>query len=116
MPTEVSQRIKGKQAWRDNWHVVGVGIAVSGMIYHLVGALIKPLSAAYGWGRGEISFGLTLIALLILLIWIVCRKIGERFYTPLYNLKDINGVNTSAITNIYKYFREDTIIFDCFRV
>jgi MFS family permease len=56
-----------RQEWRAGWTLVlaaTLGVAVCTSYVQFVGAMIKPLQEAYGWGRGEIAFGLTLITLL----------------------------------------------------
>ncbi|WP_397589003.1 MFS transporter [Sphingorhabdus sp.] len=35
-------------------------IAIGGIHYHVVGAMVKPLGDAYGWSRGDIAFALTI--------------------------------------------------------
>lgn len=41
-----------------------IGIAVAGVHFHVVGAMVKPLGDAYGWSRGDIAFALTITAAL----------------------------------------------------
>jgi predicted MFS family arabinose efflux permease len=35
-------------------------IAIGGIHYHVLGAMVKPLGDAYGWSRGDIAFALTI--------------------------------------------------------
>jgi len=39
-----------------------LGIAIAGIHFHIVGAMVKPLGQAFGWGRGEVAFALTISA------------------------------------------------------
>lgn len=41
-----------------------IGIAVVGIHFHIVGAMVTPLGSAYGWSRGDIAFALTITAVL----------------------------------------------------
>lgn len=55
---------------RTRWQQAGIlfaatiGIAVAGVHFHVVGAMVKPLGDAYGWSRGDIAFALTITAAL----------------------------------------------------
>lgn len=37
-----------------------MAIAIVGVHFHVVGAMVKPLGDAYGWSRGDIAFALTI--------------------------------------------------------
>jgi MFS family permease len=39
-----------------------LGIAIAGIHFHIVGAMVKPVGQAFGWGRGEVAFALTISA------------------------------------------------------
>lgn len=41
-----------------------IGIAIVGIHFHIVGAMVTPLGSAYGWSRGDIAFALTITAAL----------------------------------------------------
>lgn len=40
-----------------------IAIAIAGIHYHVVGAMVRPLGEAYGWSRGEVTFALTISSL-----------------------------------------------------
>lgn len=52
------------------WHSAGIliaatiGIAIVGIHFHVVGAMVTPLGKAYGWSRGDVAFALTITAAL----------------------------------------------------
>lgn len=52
------------------WRNIGIlfaatiGIAIAGIHFHVVGAMVTPLGKAYGWSRGDIAFALTITAVL----------------------------------------------------
>jgi len=78
----MTTRSTGLQEWRDGWGVVlaaAVGVAVGGIIYHFVGTLIKPFEEAYGWGRGEVALGLTLITFLNPLCNLIAGACVDRY-------------------------------------
>src|SRR5690606_10579395 len=73
------------EEWRRGWGVVlcsALGIAIVGIYVHFIGAMIRPLEEAYGWSRGEIAFGLTLITVISpgvnLFIGYMADRIGAR--------------------------------------
>lgn len=50
----------GGAEWRANWPVVAAaasGVAISTINIYSVGLFIAPFEAAFGWSRGDISFG-----------------------------------------------------------
>lgn len=59
--------VPGSQSeWRRGWGVVlaaALGVGIGGIFYHFIGVIMLPLQEAFGWSRGEIAFGLTLITL-----------------------------------------------------
>jgi predicted MFS family arabinose efflux permease len=68
--------------WRSNWGIVlaaTIGIAVSGSHYHVVGAMMKPLEAAYGWSRGEVAMALTIASFLAPFANIAVGALADRF-------------------------------------
>ncbi len=67
--------------WRTSWGVVlaaTIGMAIGNMHVHFMGAMIKPLQEAYGWSRGEISLGLTLITAVNLLAYLSAGTLVDR--------------------------------------
>lgn len=62
----------------DGWRNAGIlltatlGIAIAGIHFHIVSAMVVPLGNAYGWSRGEIAFALTIYAVInpFLTVWI----------------------------------------------
>jgi hypothetical protein len=42
---------------------LGVGVGTTGLPFYSFGLLIAPLSAAYGWSRGQIGLGMTCLSL-----------------------------------------------------
>lgn len=68
--------------WRNNWGIVlaaAIGIAVAGSHYHIVGAMVKPLGAAYGWSRGEVAMALTIASFLSPFTNIAVGALADRF-------------------------------------
>lgn len=77
--------LDARSEWAKGWGIVLVaafGVALGGIHFHFIGVMIKPLQAAYGWSRGEISFGLTLISLVQIVafigVGILLDRIGAR--------------------------------------
>lgn len=72
---------KNLEEWRRGWGVVlcaALGVAIVGIYVHFIGAMIRPLQEAYGWSRGEIAFGLTLISVLSPIINMCVGFIADR--------------------------------------
>lgn len=68
--------------WRQGWQVVfaaAIGIAVAGSYMHFTGAMIRPLQEAYGWARGEIALGLTVMTMLSPLANVIAGALADRF-------------------------------------
>lgn len=68
--------------WRAGWGIVLVatlGIAVAGIHFHVVGALAKPLEAAYGWTRGQVTLALTVSSVLAPFTNIGVGWLADRF-------------------------------------
>lgn len=42
-----------------------LAIALAGMHYAVIGAMVKPLGDAYGWSRGDIAFALTITSVIL---------------------------------------------------
>lgn len=71
--------------WRSGWPIVlaaTIGIAIAGMYYPVVGAMMRPLADAYGWSRGEIAVALTISAIIgpisNILVGIWADRVGPR--------------------------------------
>ena len=67
--------------WRAGWGIVlastvGIGIATS--YFHLFGVLMQPLGEAYGWSRGQLAFGLTLITAIHLVANLLVGQLVDR--------------------------------------
>lgn len=57
--------------WKRNWPVVmsgAFGIALASVTVYSIGAFIEPLEAEFGWSRGEITLGLTLVSLVSMIV------------------------------------------------
>lgn len=55
------------QEWKGHWPLVCsamAGMSFYSVITYSLGTFIQPLEEEFGWGRGEISFGLTIFALI----------------------------------------------------
>jgi predicted MFS family arabinose efflux permease len=71
----------GLQEWRDGWPLVlsaALGVAVASSFPHFIGAMIKPLGHAYGWSRGEVALGLTLITSIGIIVNLVYSALADR--------------------------------------
>jgi MFS family permease len=73
------------QEWRRSWTVVlagGLGFALSSVTTYSLGPFIAPLEAEFGWSRAQIASGMTLYALLGILLaplaGIVIDRLGPR--------------------------------------
>ncbi|RYF03936.1 MAG: MFS transporter [Oxalobacteraceae bacterium] len=58
---------EGRGEWRASWHVVlasALGMALSTTHVYSTGIFIAPLERAYGWGRAEITAGLTIVSVI----------------------------------------------------
>jgi MFS family permease len=71
--------------FRAGWPVLlagAIGVAVSGVHFPVVGAMIRPLHAAYGWGRGDIALALTIATLVMSIahvpVGILLDRVGPR--------------------------------------
>ncbi|MCK9542591.1 MAG: MFS transporter, partial [Novosphingobium sp.] len=56
-----------RDEWLSGWPLVltaTIGVAIAGIHYQVVGAIMRPLGDAYGWSRGEISLALTISSLI----------------------------------------------------
>ncbi len=71
--------------WRSGWPLVTcatIGVAVAGMHYPVMGAIMQPLTQEYGWTRGEAALGLSITSLLSpianVLVGITADRFGPR--------------------------------------
>jgi MFS family permease len=55
-----------------------LGVAVFGSFLHFVGTLMQPLQEAYGWVRGDIALGLTLITVMSPFINLIVGALVDR--------------------------------------
>ena len=77
-----SRTASGPSEWRSGWRLVlaaTIGIAIAGGHYHVVGAMLRPLSEAYGWTRGEIAFALTISSIIGPFSNLVVGMLADRF-------------------------------------
>lgn len=68
--------------WRTGWPLVlsaTIGVAMAGMHYPVMGTMMRPLTAAYGWTRGEAAFGLTIASLIAPLANVFAGVMADRF-------------------------------------
>ena len=71
-----------RQEWREGWGIVlasALGVGIGGIFYHFVGAMMHSLQEAYGWNRGDIAFGLTLITITHLFTYLPLGMLVDRF-------------------------------------
>jgi predicted MFS family arabinose efflux permease len=68
-----------------------IAIAIGGIHYHVVGAMVRPLSNAYGWSRGEIAFALTISSFIHPFTNICVGLLADRFSLRAIALPGIVG-------------------------
>ena len=68
-----------------------VAIAIGGVHYHVVGAMVRPLSDTYGWSRGGIAFALTISSFIHPFTNIVIGLLADRFSPRAIALPGIFG-------------------------
>lgn len=56
-----------------------IGVALDGLHMHFIGTMIRSLQQAYGWSRGEIAFGLTLMMVIKLGGNLLAGVLADRF-------------------------------------
>lgn len=67
------------------WRSIGILIAATlcvatvGAHYHVLGAMVRPLNAAYGWSRGDIAFALTISGALHPFVYLAVGKLVDRY-------------------------------------
>lgn len=68
--------------WRQGWPLVlcaTVGVMMTGMHFPALGALLRPLTQAYGWTREQASLGLTMASLVAPLGSVLAGAAADRF-------------------------------------
>ncbi|MFA5494013.1 MAG: MFS transporter [Porticoccaceae bacterium] len=68
--------------WREGWGIVlaaAIGVGLGGIFYHFAGAIMHLLQQAYGWSRGDIAFGVTLVTATHLLTNVPMGMLVDRF-------------------------------------
>jgi predicted MFS family arabinose efflux permease len=68
-----------------------MAIAIAGVHYHVVGAMVKPLGEAYGWSRGDIAFALTISSVIHPFTNVVVGLLVDRFSARSIALPGIVG-------------------------
>jgi len=68
-----------------------MAIAIAGVHYHVVGAMVKPLGQAYGWTRGDIAFALTISSVIHPFTNVVVGLLVDRFSARAIALPGIAG-------------------------
>jgi predicted MFS family arabinose efflux permease len=77
----------GYEEFQKGWPVVlssmlGIGLGLSPLPFYTVGVLAKPLAKAFGWGFGQIFFGVTISAIVTPfaspVIGVLCERFGVR--------------------------------------
>jgi predicted MFS family arabinose efflux permease len=82
---------------RDTWRSLGilfaatVAIAIGGVHYHVVGAMVRPMGDAYGWSRGDIAFALTISAFIHPFTNVVIGLLADRYSPRAMALPGIAG-------------------------
>lgn len=80
---------------RYGWVMVGVGFVLTGMSFGgfgSIGVFLKPLASEFGWSRGEVSFGYTMVGLAAFM-GIVWGHVADRYGArPLAILSSIGMV------------------------
>lgn len=66
-------------------------IAILGVHFHVVGAMVKPLGDAYGWSRGDIAFALTISSVIHPFTNIFLGTLVDRFSARRIALPAIAG-------------------------
>lgn len=67
------------------WKSVGILIAATiciatvGVHSHVLGAMVRPLNAAYGWSRGDIAFALTISGILHPFVYLIVGKLVDSY-------------------------------------
>jgi predicted MFS family arabinose efflux permease len=78
------QPVKTFDEFKTGWPVVlsallGIGLGLSPLPFYTIGILAKPLAKAFGWGFGQIFFGVTITSMVVPLASPVIGLLTERF-------------------------------------
>ncbi|HZG34100.1 MAG TPA: MFS transporter, partial [Sphingopyxis sp.] len=68
-----------------------ISIAIIGVHFHVVGAMVKPLGEAYGWTRGEVAFALTISSVIHPFTNILLGMLVDRYSARSIALPGIAG-------------------------
>lgn len=76
--------VEGFEEFRTGWPVVvasmlGIGLGLSPLPFYTIGLLAKPLAAAFGWGFGQIFFGVTITSMVVPVASPIVGLLTERF-------------------------------------
>jgi predicted MFS family arabinose efflux permease len=85
-----ASRAERREEWRNNWTLVlacAFGFSFSSVINYSFGLFIEPLANEFGWGRAEISIGLTMSGVVSVLLsplvgWLIDRWGVRRLALP----------------------------------
>lgn len=66
-------------------------IAIAGIHFHVVGAMVRPLGDAYGWSRGDVTFALTISSLVHPFTNIAIGWLADRYPARMIALPGIVG-------------------------
>jgi predicted MFS family arabinose efflux permease len=91
------QTARGYGEFAKGWPVVfsamlGIGLGLSPLPFYTVGLMAKPLVKAFGWGYGQIFFGVTITSMVVPLASPVIGFLAERF-----------GVRRVALTSLFLF-------------
>lgn len=80
----MTNRPQGYREFRRGWPIVlasmlGVGLGLSPLPFYTIGVLAPHLNAAFGWGMGQIFFGLTLTTVGVLLAGPLAGWLSARY-------------------------------------
>lgn len=78
------QTAKTFDEFKTGWPVVlsavlGIGLGLSPLPFYTIGILAKPLAKAFGWGFGQIFFGVTVSSIVVPLASPVIGLLAERY-------------------------------------
>jgi predicted MFS family arabinose efflux permease len=90
----MSGETAGYGEFKKGWPVVfsamlGIGLGLSPLPFYTIGILAKPIAKAFGWGFGQIFFGVTITSIVVPFASPVIGLLSERF-----------GVRRVALTSL----------------
>lgn len=74
--------VSSRQEWQTHWALVltcAIGIAITGVHFHVVGAMLGPLQNAYSWSRADAAMAVTIYSLITPFANIGVGMIADRF-------------------------------------